>query len=281
MQRSDIEIPPYVAERPQRPGPDPAIKRMIIAAGVIAAALIAVTLIWTGIHPHFGPTPTIAPPSGPMRTAPANPGGLQVPGAQQQIMSGVAPTGPPKLAQGAEIPDFAKLNAEVAAARQKRAATQAPPKAPPATTHGPATASTEAIAPAGPPAASQALPLPPALPPELATAQTGSNVAPSNAAPSSTPATPAQPAPGMASSAGAHTVQFAALTSKKGAMTAWQHLTARVPGLFQGKTPVIVPGSVKGKTYYRLRIGGFATAGAAQDFCAKAKAKGISCYVPR
>lgn len=271
---SDIEIPPYAAKQPARRGLDPAIRRMVIVAAAIAALLIAVTLIWTGIHPRFGPVPIIAPPSQPMRTAPANPGGLQVPGAQQQIMSGVAPSGPPKLAQGAELPDFAKLHAQVVAAGRKHPAKQAPaaPRAAAVMPRQRVAVKAAATVPSVPQDAALALPFPPAAP----TRQPNATAAPATAS------TPSAQAPlNVASSAGPHAVQFAALTSRKDAMTAWHRLNARVPALFQGKTPVVVPGSVNGNMYYRLRVGGFATSGAARDFCAKAKAKGISCYVPR
>jgi hypothetical protein len=274
MQRSDIEIPPYVAERPPRPGPDPAIKRMIIAAGAIAAVLIAVTLIWGGIHPRFGKPPTITAPGGPMRTAPADPGGLQVPGAQQQIMSGVAPSGPPKLGPGAEMPDFAKLDTAVAAARRKRQASE-----PPAARNAVQAASAARPSAAAPSSlaedAAATLPLPPPMPPSVAPGAAATASPPAVAASSGAESVP------VAASAAGHVVQLAALTSAQGAKTAWQRLAARQPDLVAGHTPTIVPGPVNGTMFYRLRIGGFSNDQAARDFCARAKAKGVSCYVPR
>ena len=57
----------------------------------LSLLVIAVALLWSGVRgTGFGPPPVITAPPGPLRVAPANPGGLTVPEANVPIMSGVA-----------------------------------------------------------------------------------------------------------------------------------------------------------------------------------------------
>jgi hypothetical protein len=99
----------YSSRRSGRPV-DPAIRRMALGAGGVSAFVIVVALLWSGVHGGgFGPPPVILPPPGPLRIAPANPGGLVVPEADQQIMSGAA-SGPAQLAPAAAAPDIAQLD---------------------------------------------------------------------------------------------------------------------------------------------------------------------------
>ena len=99
----------YSSRRSGRPV-DPAIRRIVLGAGGVSAVVIVVALLWSGVHGGgFGPPPVILPPPGPLRIAPANPGGLVVPEADQQIMSGAA-SGPAQLAPAAAAPDIAQLD---------------------------------------------------------------------------------------------------------------------------------------------------------------------------
>ncbi len=79
--------------------------------------------------------------------------------------------------------------------------------------------------------------------------------------------------------AGSSTVQLAASQSQAGLQTMWQGLTAKMPGLFAGKTPEIIPAVVDGQSLWRLRLGGFANAAAAQAFCSQVVAQGAACVV--
>ncbi|OYV44141.1 MAG: hypothetical protein B7Z75_05400 [Acidocella sp. 20-57-95] len=132
------------------------MKRMVIAAGGISVAVIGVALVWSGVRPRmgFGPPPEIAAPTTPLREAPADPGGLTVPGANEPIMSGAASSGPATLAPDAPQPDIQQLqavSASVAPAAPGPGAAGAAPAAPsivPATALPVPVAS--APAPAGP-----------------------------------------------------------------------------------------------------------------------------------
>ncbi len=78
---------------------DPAFRRIALGAGGVSALVILVALAWSGVRATgFGPPPVILPPPGPLRTAPVNPGGLTVPEANEQIMSGQTLGSPPQLA---------------------------------------------------------------------------------------------------------------------------------------------------------------------------------------
>ncbi len=107
----DRDVPEFsYRTRRQRQSVDPAMRRIAIGAGGIAVLVIGVAMLWSGVRPRgFGPPPEIAAPSTPLRVAPSDPGGLTVPGANEQIMSGDN-TGPaPSLAPAAPAPAIAQL----------------------------------------------------------------------------------------------------------------------------------------------------------------------------
>jgi Flp pilus assembly protein TadD len=94
---------------------------------------------------------------------------------------------------------------------------------------------------------------------------------------------PQAPAPVTPPAAGASTggdeVQLGALDSQDDAERAWRDISGATPALFSGKSPDIQPATVNGKTYYRLRVGGFANKAAAATFCAEVSAAGNACTV--
>jgi len=105
---------------------DPAARRMVLGAGGLSLLVIAVALLWSGARGiGFGPPPVILPPPGPLRVAPADPGGLTVPEANVQIMSGDAETMPAALAPAPAAPDLSQLD-------QAAGVNLPPPPAPPA-----------------------------------------------------------------------------------------------------------------------------------------------------
>jgi hypothetical protein len=125
--------------RRQRPAVDPAMRRIAIGAGVIALAVIAVATLWSGVRPHgFGPPPEIAPPATPLRVAPADPGGLEVPGANEPIMSDNGAGPAPSLAPAPAAPALAQLQ------QQSGVQVLAPSAPPPAPAPAPATPATAA-----------------------------------------------------------------------------------------------------------------------------------------
>jgi len=174
-----------------------------------------------------------------------------------------------------------------------------PPAPPPPTTPTVATTSVTQTVTMAPPAAPQPLvpaaAPPPAPPPQVAAAPpsdpdaayTGPPPIPVTAS-SSTPGpagTPvaAAPAPvtppASPASASGDEVQLGALDSPGDAERAWRDISGATPALFSGKSPDIQPATVNGKTFYRLRVGGFASKGAAATFCAEVSAAGNACTV--
>ena len=120
---------------------------------------------------------------------------------------------------------------------------------------------------------------PPYVPDNSDAAYTGPPPIPVTAS-SSTPG-PAAPEPAAPSSSGAggDEVQLGALNSSDDAERAWRDISGATPALFNGKQPDIQPATVNGKTYYRLRVGGFSSKADAATFCAEVSAAGNACTV--
>jgi cell division septation protein DedD len=114
-----------------------------------------------------------------------------------------------------------------------------------------------------------------------AAAETPEPAAPQPAAPQPAAPQPAAPVTQSASSAsaGGDEVQLGALDSPDDAERAWRDISGATPALFSGKEPDIQPATVNGKTFYRLRVGGFASKAAAATFCAEVSAAGSACTV--
>jgi hypothetical protein len=75
------------------------------------------------------------------------------------------------------------------------------------------------------------------------------------------------------------TVQLAAFETQAAAEQDWGKLSEKIPGLFDGRKPVVERAVVAGRTVYRLRTGGFANLAAATEFCGKVRAKGGDCTI--
>ncbi len=87
------------------------------------------------------------------------------------------------------------------------------------------------------------------------------------------------PAPVATSASGTDSVQLGALNSSDAAQRAWKTITGATPALFTGKSPDIQSATVNGKTFYRLRVGGFASKADAAKFCGEVSAAGNACTV--
>lgn len=219
---------------PHRGGMDPATKRLALIAAGLGGALLVVLGAWSTLGGHSGPVPVISAPTGPVRVKPENPGGLKV--ANDLILSGgLNDAAGDKLAPAPETPDPQGL------------------KAPPAP----------------PPVAAAATPAPVArtAPPPLAAApaQTAAPAHPAVAA-----RTEPKPAPSPAAASGHGVqVQLAALPTREGAEAEWRLLSSREHGLLGKKTPSFSQVDIKGRTWWRLRTGGFADEAEARAFCEK------------
>ena len=122
-----------------------------------------------------------------------------------------------------------------------------------------------AVAPAPPVIAPPVLAPPVATPPVVA--------APPIAAPAAV-AAPATPVAGAL-------VQLGALDSEQAAMTEWQRLEHRMPDLLSSRRPEVSKAEHAGRTYFRLRTGGFNDIAEATAFCGQIRAKGTVCTLAR
>jgi hypothetical protein len=246
--------------------PDPGMRRLAAIAGGIGGALLLIVGAWSlgGRHSHG--VPVIEAPSGPLRVKPENPGGMQVTGADDPILSGDAGGKQPEgLAPPPEAPAPAALQAQHAQ----------PPKAP-AAPHASAVAPGPAAAPATIPSGPIATePVPPVGKTALALPERQS----ARPAPAARPATEkpvAEPAP---RAAGRREVQLAAVDSEEAAKSEWDRLARRMPELLGGHRPLVVRAEHDGHVIWRLRTGGFGDTGAASAFCEQVRAKGGGCAV--
>lgn len=233
---------------------DPAIQRMAIAAGGVSVLVIVVAWAWGGIHPYtFGPPPVINPPDIPLRVVPADPGGLVVPGADIPIMSGNMTEATPHLAPAGQAPDIAALD-------QAAGLNQPAPTA----------------------MAGQVATAPASAPPQ----QTASTAAPSatDEPRSVTPAASQTPRPGStatsaAQAEGMSSVQLTATSTEDHILAIWVKLQRKFPDLMKDRQPEIIPAIVNGQSVWRLRLGGFASAQAAKNFCDQLTSQGADCTV--
>ncbi len=269
-----------------RPGMDPNTRRLAIIAGGIGAALLVMVGAWslTG-GKSGGGVPVVEADSRPLRVKPDS--------TQQgpEIDSPATPTGKQALAPTPEAPKpealraagekaaAEKLAAEKAAeekiAAEKAAADRQVAAAPrPAT---PLAAAPPAAAPVAPAPVQPVVSAQAARPPSQPAVLTAP--APLAAAPPPPPArAPVATAPAPAASSGTQ-VQLAAVTSEQAALSEWSRLEKRMPDVLGGRRPAVVKTERDGKTFYRLRTGGFADTGQATSFCEKVRAKGGVCSV--
>jgi hypothetical protein len=237
--------------------------------------------------------PVVEPDARPLRVKPTDVGGMKVDGADDAILSGQG-DGKAALSPPTEVPAPQALKA---AAEADSAATTvaSPPPAPAAPTAAAAAVETQAAAPepvavmprvaAVRPAPMQAAPARPAAkvamarpvpvaPPDVPTAASVIRpVMPAAAAPAHAVAHPA------AAPAHGPLIQLAAVGSEQAAQSEWQRLSKKMPDLLGGRTPVISKYEHDGKTFWRLRTGGFADPAAAKAFCGRLSGKGAACAV--
>ena len=172
--------------------------------------------------------------------------------------------------------------ATLLAAGAPAAAPAAPPApaaaAPPPVTPKPVAA---AAAPAPPPAAPPpAAPAPSAAPAPVSVQASAPPAAPTPASQQSAP--PVAPAPDKSGSQhGAALVQLGAVPSQRAAEAAWQRLKTRMPDQFSGHDPIIAKAERDGRTFWRLRTGGFTDMADAVSFCDRVREAGNDCMALR
>jgi Flp pilus assembly protein TadD len=76
-------------------------------------------------------------------------------------------------------------------------------------------------------------------------------------------------------------VQFAATASEESARSFWQSLVHRFPAVLGQRTPTVIRFERDGAVFWRVRTEGFDTVTEAQALCARMRAGGQACFVPR
>lgn len=258
--------PSYRVSRTANPV-DPATKRLAIIAGGLGAALLLLVGVWSVSGHRHGGVPVVEADSHPLRSKPDQPGGMQVAGENDTILSG-ASSGKDAMAPPPETPAPETLKAEAA---QQLARPALP------------TVAAAALPDAAEAALQPAAPVRPAAVPVVPTP------APSVAAATPAPAAVTEPKPLAHAAvkrvapvtAGTTQVQLAALGSEQAALVEWQRLTHKMPALLGEKHPAVLRSERDGKTFYRLRTGGFADIADATAFCEQVRAKGGGCALAR
>ncbi len=254
-----LRTPAYRVQRPR--GMDPATKRLALIAAGLGGALLVLIGAWSMTGGHSGGIPVVAPPPGPLRVKPTNPGGMKVAGADQAIFrrsagggetSSDVPMPPP------ETPDLAALRAPPAPPAAAPAAVSPAPVAPPV--------------PAVTQAVTAALPLPPRPPLAIRREQAAARAA----APSSRAD---RPAPAGTAAATGVQVQLAALPTRAKAEAEWARLQHHMPALLGRRKLVLSQVRLRGETWWRVRTGGFSDPAAARALCARVRLAGASCDV--
>lgn len=267
----DMEIPSATWRVPRQPrGMDPDTKKLALIAAGVGGALVLLVGVWSAVGHRPAGVPVIAADSRPIRVKPENPGGLQVAGANDEILSGGDTDGEVggKLAPAAEMPAPQALRAQQDAARAaEEAAKSAPPPALTASLPAPSQTAVpnQAVHESHPPPVA-ALPAQhpaqrPAPPPAQHPAVAAVSPAPAHAQP------------------GGKQVQLAALGTEEAARSTWQHLAKRMPDLFNGHQPAFSKTQRDGHVFWRLRTGGFTDTAQATIFCERVRAKGAGCSV--
>ena len=263
---------------------------LVIGLLVVAAFAGVVWLAYTqGVQRGRADAPRmLVAANGPVKEAPANPGGSDTPYKGLKIYQQPAPadeedTESPQPPTPAATPAKAPVKA---AASVKVAATHVPPPAKPAASATdfdalpivPASQPPRALHPS--PAANSV----PALKPSTAAAPPPAKAAqPASAppAPATTQAMVIPPAPATTASAGSVALQIGAYKSEEEANASWSTFSHKHPmaTAYQMEVRKVDLGA-KG-VWYRLRLGSFVDKTEAGAFCDKLKADGGTCFLAK
>ena len=236
----DLSIPSPTYRIPRhRRGMDPLTRRLALISCGLGGALIVAVGGWSMLHHRSASVPVVQADSAPIRVKPANPGGMQIAGANDDILSGGGNGAADKLAPGPETPDPQALRA---------------PPPPPA-----APAPVVAASASAPAATAKSIDAKPVPTPDKRVAAVASDRAPPTGKDTF--------------------VQLAAVRSEDAARSEWDRLNKRMPDLLGQHRPAFSKTDRDGQTLWRVRTGGFADLSQAKDFCVRVRAKGSSCSV--
>ncbi len=250
----------------------------LMLAGVLFVVVVA--LAWNayslGVRDREGP-PVITAEAGPFRTAPDEPGGLAVEGADLDVFELRDPETEARAVpvQGADTParpaaeepaPLALDGAEAAPDTQAQPAVSAPEADTPAT---PAPSSIEEVLASREPAqdpSADASPAAASPEPEAAPAQPAAEPAPAR--------------PQLVESSDGWKVQISAHRSQEEAQAAWREFAASYPDLARDRTPEIMRADLGERgIYFRLRVATAPSRDAANQYCDILKARGQDCLV--
>lgn len=252
----------------------PGRRRLITLAVVLLVVGAFAGIVWNAYNQDQrsngdGVVPLIQADNTPTKVRPDQPGGLDVPNQDKLIYDRLTPgQNPPNTVERLLPP------AETPVARPE------PPPAPPAVT--------ESLLPEATPAPREPVQQsndlePPSIVPRQATPAAPANTPAQRAAPSSTPA-PSAPAAVASlpppSAAGGFRVQLGAVRSQDAAQKEWARIQKANNDLL-GKLGLAVSQANLGDrgTFYRIQAGPVGDQAAANDLCAKLKARNVSCII--
>jgi hypothetical protein len=213
-------------------------------AGGLGAVLVVLIGASALMERRTGTIPVVTADPRPIREKPANPGGMKIDGAENDVFSGGSDTDGAKLAPAPEAPDTKALRAADA---PKPVAVQAP------------------------------APVAAAAPPPVTKPAVVASVPPKPAAAAKAPIAVEDAHPAAAGHS--PMVQLAALTSEDAARAEWAQLAKKMPELLNGKQPNYSRIERDGHAFWRVRTSGFADVTQARAFCDHVRAKGTGCSV--
>lgn len=126
-------------------------------------------------------------------------------------------------------------------------------------------------------AAADATPAPAAATAAAPVAASRPEAAPAKAAAAAPADQPAADAPAAKVATGSAMVQIGAFDSDALAKGEWSRVSGKFGALFAGKSRVVQEAQSGGRTFWRLRAGGFASKDEARRFCAALIAEGVDC----
>jgi hypothetical protein len=277
MRDDEFRIPPPgYRSAPQRRAEE--MRRMVyLGGGAAVIVLLGVIAYFVATGSGSDSVPVIQAQTTPVKVKPADPGGLAVTTQGSGLLTNGSSSA---VAPAPETPDPAAL---AAAAQQEQQASGPQPAKPAATTPTPTPTPAPATPAPAQAAATQApavsIPSVPETPAAPGSKQTATNVSPPSKEAAKTHDLAQEYRPPAADHHGPVRVQLAALDSRDAAMKEWDHLSHRMPALFDGRRPIFAQAQVNGHTWWRVRTAGFSSIAEASKFCEDVRAHGSACNV--
>lgn len=277
------------------PGREPGPRRWatvaLAVAGLLASAVAGGGIVYLLIGGKdaevAGPPPLIAAEDRPIKVAPDNPGGMEVPNRDKMIYSRLKGEDerhdverllpPPEQPQ---LPPSGQLDELVRSDVTRAPTLLLPPddaavvsgETPAAALPPPAPVPAEAPAPVPPPAAES--PAPPVKQEQVALSR------PVPSSPPAKPAAKAVPPKSTAAATGRFQVQLLAVRSEQDAKAAWQRLQDKNSDVLGGLSYSVQRADLGAQgVFYRLRAGPIADEAKAKSICSTLSGRNVSCLI--